>query len=316
MRQRWYHVRANCVHCPHCFRRGVRLVPIHTHTHTQLQDKRAQLRLQVSKSSSVGSSNKTEHVRRQEAPFCSEGRARAYAHARTAHGGGWVGFITVMMRHKACGMKRNSTGLRGVGDAQGRMWKEAEEGSDRAQDLHRITPLSSIVQHPPCLSGGTPPFAPCALPPPPPPPPPQASLHGPLGCPSGTKQTIGAGHRRIASRAPETRRQSAQSPPPSGDQTKDPTRTILSRAVLKEKKRGGGRCPLHTISQIGTQVGGDWRLAVGGWWLGAVGGGWQLAVGGGWRLVVGGGWRLAVGGWGWLVVGGWWSLGAVLKGGP
>ena len=38
---------------------------IHTHNYTRLQDKRAQLRFRVSKSSSVGSSNKTEHVRRQ-----------------------------------------------------------------------------------------------------------------------------------------------------------------------------------------------------------------------------------------------------------
>ena len=37
----------------------------HTHTHTRLQDKRAQRGFRVSESSSVGTSNKTEHVRRQ-----------------------------------------------------------------------------------------------------------------------------------------------------------------------------------------------------------------------------------------------------------
>ena len=95
-----------------------------------------------------------------------------------------------------------------------------------------------------------------------------------------------------------------------------PPTLAAGRCLRVEKKK---RCPLHTISQKGPQVGGDWRFGDGWWQLVAVGGGWWrsvvgdwwlVAVGSGWQLAAVGGWRrLAVGGWWRLVVGGWWSLG-------
>ena len=80
----------------------------HAHARTRTHDlqtnrRAAQRRVRMSDSSSVGQSNKTEHVQRQQAPFCGDGRAAvilAYKGRRTVLPYGRTG-LKLRQRHQS-----------------------------------------------------------------------------------------------------------------------------------------------------------------------------------------------------------------------